>query len=395
MRFITLILIVIGLTGCAAMDAVSESVSGISDYFLGGEDNADPPSLLLEFTPEIKVEEVWHEKIGVGTDEQTLKLVPAISAGKIFAADRDGLVQARDLQTGRLVWEAETEVQFSGGPGLGRDVVILGSSNAEVLALNIENGAVLWKSKVSSEVLSVPVVGKDVVVVRSTDGEVVALDTQTGGKRWGYERNAPALSLRGTGSPLISGENVIAGYDNGKLIALRLNDGKYVWETSIAIPKGRTEIERLVDLDVDPIVNNSVIYIASYQGGMAAISEADGDVLWRNETASSHSGLSNDFSYLYLTDSESHVWQVDQHNGASLWKQKDLHQRKLTAPMAYQSYVVVGDFEGYVHWLSSSDGRELGRIQISDSAIDAKPVMFDGTVYVYAKDGTLAALRVR
>lgn len=395
MRFITLILIVIGLTGCAAMDAVSESVSGISDYFSGGEDNADPPSPLLEFTPEIKIEEIWHEKIGVGTDEQSLKLVPAIGAGKIFTADRDGLVQARDLQTGRLVWEAETDVQFSGGPGLGRDVVILGSSNAEVLALNIENGAVLWKSKVSSEVLSVPVVGKDVVVVRSTDGEVVALDTQTGGKRWGYERNAPALSLRGTGSPLISGENVIAGYDNGKLIALRLNDGKYVWETSIAIPKGRTEIERLVDLDVDPIVNNSVIYIASYQGGMAAISEADGDVLWRNETASSHSGLSNDFSYLYLTDSESHVWQVDQHNGASLWKQKDLHQRKLTAPMAYQSYVVVGDFEGYVHWLSSSDGRELGRIQISDSAIEAKPVMFDGTVYVYAKDGTLAALRVR
>lgn len=395
MRFITLILIVIGLTGCAAMDAVSESVSGISDYFSGGEDNADPPSPLLEFTPEIKIEEVWHEKIGDGTDEQSLKLVPAIGAGKIFAADRDGLVQARDMQTGRLVWEAETDVQFSGGPGLGRDVVILGSSNAEVLALNIENGAVLWKSKVSSEVLSVPVVGKDVVVVRSTDGEVVALDTQTGGKRWGYERNAPALSLRGTGSPLISGENVVAGYDNGKLIALRLNDGKYVWETSIAIPKGRTEIERLVDLDVDPIVNNSVIYIASYQGGMAAISEADGDVLWRNETASSHSGLSNDFSYLYLTDSESHVWQVDQHNGASLWKQKDLHQRKLTAPMAYQSYVVVGDFEGYVHWLSSSDGRELGRIQISDSAIEAKPVMFDGTVYVYAKDGTLAALRVR
>jgi len=395
MRFFTLLLVVLGLTGCAAMDTVSESVSGISDYFSGGEDNADPPSPLVETTPEIKIEEVWSESVGVGTDEQSLKLVPAVGAGKIFAADRDGLVQARDLQTGRLIWEAETEINFSGGPGLGRDVVILGSSNAEVVALNIETGAQLWKSTVSSEVLSVPVVGNDIVAVRTTDGEVVALDAKTGGKRWAYERNAPALSLRGTGSPLISGDNIIAGYDNGKLIALRLNDGKYVWETSIAIPKGRTEIERLVDLDVDPIVNNSVIYIASYQGGVAAVSELDGDVLWRNETASSHSGLSNDFSYLYLTDSESHVWQVDQHNGASLWKQKDLHQRKLTAPVAYQSYVVVGDFEGYVHWLSSTDGRQLGRIQITDSAIEAKPVVVDGTVYVYAKDGTLAALRVR
>ena len=395
MRFFTLLIILIGLTGCASFDTVTETVSGISDYFLGGEDNADPPSPLVEYSPEVKIEEVWKESVGVGTDQQSLKLLPAVGAAKIVAADRNGLVQARDLQTGRLIWEAETDVQFSGGPGLGRDVVILGSSNAEVLALNIETGAVLWKSIVTSEVLSVPVVGNDIAVVRTTDGEVVALDAKTGGKRWAYERNAPALSLRGTGSPVISGDNVIAGYDNGKLIALRLSDGKYVWETSIAIPKGRSEIERLVDLDVDPIVNNDVIYIASYQGGMAAISEADGDVLWRNETASSHSGLSSDFSYLYLSDAESHIWQVDQHNGASLWKQKDLHQRKLTAPVAYQSYVVVGDFEGYVHWLSSTDGRQLGRIQISDSAIEAKPVVVDGTVYVYAKDGTLAALRAR
>ncbi|MEQ1620313.1 MAG: outer membrane protein assembly factor BamB [Methylococcales bacterium] len=396
MRLLTLLVVLIGLTGCASFDTLSESVSGITDYFTGGEDNADPPSPLTELaSPEVKVEEIWKESVGVGTDEQSLKLIPAIGGAKVIAADRKGLVEARDLQTGRLIWEAETDVQFSGGPGLGRDIVVLGSSNAEVLALNIENGAVLWKSLVSSEVLSVPVVGNDVVVVRTTDGMVVALDVKTGGKRWAYERNAPALSLRGTGSPLIAGENVIAGYDNGKLIALRLSDGKYVWETSIAIPKGRTEIERLVDLDVDPIANNGIIFISSYLGGMAAISESDGEVVWRNEKASSHSGLSNDFTYLYLADAESHVWQVDQHNGASLWQQKDLHQRRLTAPVAYQSYVVVGDYEGYVHWLSSTDGRQLGRIQISESAIEAKPVVVDGTVYVYAKDGTLAALRAR
>ncbi len=132
------------------------------------------------------------------------------------------------------------------------------------------------------------------------------------------------------------------------------------WETSIAIPKGRSEIERLVDLDVDPIVINGVIYVASYQGGIAAISELDGDVLWRNETISSHSGLSNDSRYLYLTDSQSHVMQLDQRSGAALWKQKDLHQRRLTAPAAYENYVVVGDFEGYVHWLSTTDGRQTG-----------------------------------
>jgi outer membrane protein assembly factor BamB len=188
---------------------------------------------------------------------------------------------------------------------------------------------------------------------------------------------------------------VIEGYDNGKLMALRLSDGKYVWETSVAIPKGRSEVERLVDLDVDPIEVGGVIYIASYRGGAAAVSELDGDVLWRNEAISSYTGLSNDFRYLYLSDSRDDVWQLDQRTGASLWKQKELHQRKLTAPAVYENYVVVGDFEGYVHWLSTSDGRQLGRIKVADSAIDAKPVVVDDTVYVYANDGTLTALKTR
>jgi outer membrane protein assembly factor BamB len=395
MRLITLLLLCLALAGCAAYDAVSEGVSGISDYFLGGEDNSDPPALLVEYTPEIKIEELWQETVGDGADEQSLKLVPAIGFGKILAADRDGLVEARDLSTGRLIWEAETEVHFSAGPGLGAGTVILGSRDAEVVALNSENGEVLWKSQVSSEVLSVPVIAHGTVIVRTTDGAVIALNEKTGAKLWSYEHNAPALSVRGIGAPLIIEDNVIEGYDNGKLMALRLADGKYVWETSIAIPKGRSEVERLVDLDVDPVDVGGVIYIASYNGGAAAVSELDGDVLWRNEAISSYTGLSHDFRYLYLSDPTDDVLQLDQRTGASLWKQKELHQRKLTAPAVYESYVVVGDFEGYVHWLSTSDGRQLGRIKVADSAIDAKPIVVDNTVYIYAKDGTLAALKTR
>ena len=395
MRLITLFLICSALAGCAAFDTLNEGVSGISNYFLGGEDNADPPAVLVEYAPEITIEELWQETVGVGADEQTLKLVPAIGSGKILAADRDGLVQARDLSTGRLIWEAETDVHFSAGPGLGAGTVILGSSDAEVVALNSENGEQIWKSWVSSEVLSVPVIANGIVVVRTTDGAVIALDEKNGGKLWSYEHNAPALSVRGIGAPIIVEGNVIEGYDNGKLMALRLADGKYVWETTVAIPKGRSEIERLVDLDVDPIEVGGVIYIASYHDGAAAISELDGDVLWRNEAISSYTGLSHDFRYLYLSDSTDDVWQLDQRSGASLWKQKELHQRKLTAPAVYENYVVVGDFEGYVHWLSTSDGRQLGRIKVADSAIDAKPVVVDNTVYIYAKDGTLAALKTR
>jgi outer membrane protein assembly factor BamB len=395
MRLFLLLLFCLVLAGCAAFDTLGEAASGISDYFLGGEDNSDPPAVLVEYAPEIKIEEIWQESVGVGSDERTLKLVPAVGSGKIIAADNEGLVEARDVRTGKLLWEAETEIHLSGGPGLGRGTVILGSSDAQVVALNSETGETLWTSEVSSEVLSVPVIANGIAIIRTTDGVVFAFNEKNGAKLWSYEINEPALSVRGIGAPIIVEDKVIVGYDNGKLMALRLTDGKYGWETSIAIPKGRSEVERLADLDADPIDVAGVIYIAGYHGGIAAVSESDGEVLWRNESISSYAGLSHDSRYLYLTNASSDVLQLDQRTGASLWKQKDLHQRKLTAPSVYDSYVVVGDFEGYVHWLSTVDGRQLGRIKAADSGIDAKPVVVDNTVYIYAKDGTLAAYKIQ
>jgi outer membrane protein assembly factor BamB len=305
------------------------------------------------------------------------------------------MVYARDINTGDLIWETETEYSFSAGPGIGENSVILASSNAEIVALDIETGEQKWHYSVSSEVLATPVVVNDIVIIRTTDGRIFALSEEHGVQLWVFERSVPALSIRGTGTPIIVEGNVIAGYANGKLLALRLIDGKVGWETSIAIPSGRSEVERLVDLDVDPVETDGVIFISSYQGGTSAVLELDGDVLWRNEDVSSHSGLSYDWRYLYISDVSSHVWQLDQRNGASPWKQDELNNRTLTAPVAYEDYVVVGDFDGYVHWLASSDGRQLGRIKVADSAIVARPVIVDNTVYVYSKDGTLAALKAR
>jgi outer membrane protein assembly factor BamB len=401
MRFILPLFLALMLSGCSAFDWASESMSGIKDYFTGGADNADPPNALTEYSPEVTADILWKESVGIGTDGQTLKLVPAIGSGRIFAADRDGLVQARDLSTGKLAWEVEIEdekenaIHFSGGPGLGLTSVILGTNDAEIIALNIENGSTLWKTSVSSEVLSVPVVANGIVILRTTDGSVIALNEKTGQKIWSYEHNVPALTVRGTGAPLIIEDTLIEGYDNGKLMALRLDDGKYVWEASVTIPKGRSEVERLVDIDVDPIESRGVIYTASYNGGSAAVSILDGDVLWRNEAVSSHTGLSQDDQYLYISNSSGHVLQLDKRTGSSLWEQKDLHGRKLTSPAHYQGYVVVGDIEGYVHWLSSTDGHLMGRVQVAGDAIDAKPIVVGDTVYIYAKDGTLAALKAR
>jgi outer membrane protein assembly factor BamB len=400
MRLSLLLTLFLLLPGCSGgFDTVKDSLSGIKDYFTGGADNTDPPSELTEITQEVQPEVIWQETVGVGADEKTLKLVPAVGSGRVFAADRDGLVQARDVSTGKLLWEVEVEdetenpVHFASGPGVGAAAIFLGTNNAEVVALSIENGAVLWKTQVTSEVLAVPAAASGIVIVRTTDGAVIALNEKTGQKSWSYEHTVPPLTVRGTGAPLIIEDTIIEGYDNGKLLVLQLDNGKYVWESSITLPKGKSEVERLVDIDVDPIESRGVIYTASYNGGCAAVSILDGDVLWRNEQVSSYTGMSQDTDYLYVTNPAGHVLQLDKRSGSPLWEQKELHGRKLTSPAVYQNYIVVGDFEGYVHWLSKSDGHQLGRVQVAGDAIDAKPVIDGDTVYIFAKDGTLAALR--
>jgi outer membrane protein assembly factor BamB len=239
------------------------------------------------------------------------------------------------------------------------------------------------------------VIANGVVIVRTTDGTVIALNEKTGQQLWRFEESLPPLTLRGVSKPLILNDRVIAGFANGKLVALQLKTGKNIWETTVAMPSGRSEVERLVDLATDPLEKDGILFISSYHGGTSAVMATDGNMMWRNEQLSSAAGLAADWRNLYISDTNSDVWQIDPRNGATLWKQQDLHFRALSAPLAYQEYVVVGDFEGYVHWLSRSDGRQLGRIQIAKEAIDSTPVVTNDVIYIYAKDGTLAALKAK
>lgn len=390
-------LAIVLMTGCAALDTTTELVSGVTDYFLGGEDNKEPPAELVEYKPELKIDEIWDENVNDGGgEEHFLGLVLSIKGKRALVADINGLVQARNIATGKLIWETETDYSFSAGPGVGESgVAVLATSNAEIVGFNIGTGREVWKTTVSSEVLANPVVTEDMVVVRTTDGKMVALDSHDGSKLWVFDRSVPILSIRGTGVPVIVDKNIIAGYANGKLLTLRLSDGKSGWETSIDIPSGRSEVERLVDLDVDPVESGGVVFVSSYQGGTTAVLALDGGVLWRNDNVSSYTGIGYDWRHLYISSTESHVWQLDQRSGASLWKQDELQNRGLTAPVVYDDYVVVGDYDGYVHWLSSSDGRQLGRIKVADSAIETKPVVIDNVVYVYSKEGSLSALKAK
>jgi len=383
------------MTGCAGLDAGRDLISGLSDSLFGDDESADPPAVLTDYTPEVQLDVLWKTSVGDGADQQYLKLIPAVQGDRIFVAERGGRLQARSTSQGDLVWETDTEYPFEAGPGISARNLVMGCSNGVVVGFDIGSGQQKWQTTVPSEVQAVPVISQGIVIVRTTDGKVIALREADGTKLWTFEHNVPALSIRGAGAPMILGDIVYVGQASGKLEALQLSDGKSLWEATIAIPSGRSEVERLVDLDVDPIDNRGSIFVSSFQGGTSAIAEADGDVVWRNQEVSSYTGLSNDRRYLYVSDTQSEVWQLDQRNGAALWRQKELRNRRLSAAVAYDNYVVVGDFEGYVHWLSNTDGRLLGRIQISNTPIEAKPVVIDGTVYIYAKDGTLAALKAR
>ncbi len=390
MRKLFIVFVLIALSGCTAVTTFS---SAIGDLF-SDSDNAEPPAELTEYQPEIKLEILWDEDDGVGADELAMNLVPAIADGRIIIADREGLIQARNLLDGELFWEVETELPISSGPVIDDDLVFVGTSKADVLALNVETGEAVWKQRVSSEIMALPVVAKDKLLVRTTDGKDIALNRMDGKQVWSVESSVPALSIRGAGSPVVSVDSVIIGNANGKLIALNLMDGAHLWETSIAIPKGRSEIERLTDINGTPVLKDYTVFVSSYKSGISSVSPVDGEVLWRNESIAAIYGLSADQRYLYLSDVSSDVWQLDQRNGASYWKQTDLHQRRLSVPAVYDDYVVVGDFEGYLHWISKTDGRLLARIEITDSPIAAAPIVLDGVVYVYASDGTLAAVKV-
>lgn len=390
MQRILALLFIVSLSGCATITGMTDAVG---DLF-SDSDNSEPPAELTEYQPEVKLEIIWDESDGVGTDELALNLVPAVDGTRIIIADREGLIQARSLLDGELFWEVEIDMPISSGPVIDRDLLFVGTSKADILALSTLTGEAIWKQRVSSEVLALPVVANDKLLIRCTDGKDIALNRDDGRQLWAVEHTIPALSIRGEGSPVVVGDSVIIGYANGKLVAIDLLDGAHIWETSIAIPRGRSEVERLTDINGTPIIKDDTIFVSSFKSGVNAVTPIDGDVLWRNELISANQGLSADTSYLYLSDASSDVWQLDQRNGASYWKQTDLHQRQLSVPVVYEDYVVVGDFEGYLHWLSKIDGRLLGRIEITDEPIVAQPIVIGNVLYVYASDGTLAAVKV-
>jgi outer membrane protein assembly factor BamB len=345
--------------------------------WFGGKDNSEPPAKLKSFEKRVELRKVWGRDSGDGTDGQFVKLVPALVDGRIYVADRDGTVWALELETGKLIWRSKTGLAISAATGVGGGLVLVGSSEGQLAALDAETGEQRWRVDVTSEVLSVPQIYEDTVIIQTVDGAISALSTQDGQRRWIYNRSVPVLTLRGTSTPFVGGGVVLAGFANGEMVALEVATGREVWQTAVAVPHGRTELQRIVDVDANPVVDQGLLYAASYQGRLVAVSLQDGHVLW-NRDMSTYAGMAVDSSQVFVTDADSEVWAIDRRSGRSLWKQADLRRRSLTGPTVIDDYVAVGDFEGYLHLLSRSDGSIVGRERVDSEGIQATPVVVSG-----------------
>lgn len=377
----------------ALLSMLTSGCTWFTSYF-SGDDNIDPPKELTDLKNKILIKKIWSVDTGKGSGEQLLRLVPAVEKESVYVATRDGSILAYAMNTGKQIWETNTDNKISAGPGVGSGIIVVGTRNAEVIAYNNSSGKQIWVTKVSSEVLSVPVVGQDVVVVRTADGRVTALDVKLGKILWEFQKSEPSLTLRGTSKPVISNGNVLSGFDNGKLISISIKEGRQNWQRKIAIPRGRTELQRIIDLDADPVVNKGVIYAAAYQGNVAALNEQDGSIIWRRKI-SSYAGLSVKGENIFLTDATGQVWSLHTGNGASLWRQNAFLWRSLTSPVVLGSYIVVGDFEGYLHFLDQADGHQLARVRADSDGIQVPPVVMNDMLISLGKGGELTVFKVK
>ncbi len=387
------------LPGCA----VTEKVGG---YFKGDDDAVEKPAPLAEFDPSVSVVRVWKKDAGVGADEQYLKLAPVVVNQRLYVIDSAGNLGAMDAVNGNRLWRKKIKagesidnrsgwlrggsVRITGGPGYGEDSIIVGTEEGEIIALDAESGAEAWRAMVTSEVLSAPQKKENVVIVRSIDGKVFGLDGAKGRRLWVYDRAVPPLTLRGTSTPTIAEGVVIAGFDGGKMAALELRTGKLLWETGITTARGRSELERMVDIDAQPVVVDGVIYITTFQGHVAAVQLETGRILWSNDL-SSYAGFSADEQYLYVADEDSRVLALDRFTGVAAWKRDSLRFRAVTAPAVVGEQVVLGDLEGYLHWLDKKSGAFSARERLCRSPIIVKPIVVGRMVYAYCSDGGLAA----
>ena len=349
-----------------------------------------PTKLTKGFKSLVDVKIVWKKKIGTGLDD--LRMEPSIDNQSIYITDYTGNLYALNMLNGKRLWSLKDKgTEYTTSPGIGSDLVLVGTGDGRVIARSKESGILKWVAKLPSEILAKPLEGYNQIIVRSNDGSVYALDKETGQEIWNYQKTAPKLSVRGNSNPLLVDDSVIIGWDDGRMTALDLDTGKVIWNATVAVPTGQTDLERLVDIDGDPVLDGADIYVCSYGSGVASVSSLDGKINWTREISSRYSPAVGDQN-IYVVDDKSVIWAFDKITGNSVWRKNDFERRSISAPLIYKNILIVGDFDGYTHWLDTETGNQIFRKKIANEAIVARGVADNSAIVLTAKNGKTTAL---
>lgn len=383
LRSVYLLALLLTLSGC----------STIGGWFDSDDEDPTAPVELEAIDEKVSIKRLWSTSIGNGQGDGLHRITPVIAGDRIYAASNDGVVRALDRERGKALWKTSLDRRLSGGVGVYENALLLGSSEGYVVKLDADTGDELWATRLRGEVLAPPQGNGRVVVAQTYDGKLQGLDFASGELLWTYDSNVPVLTIRGTSTPILRDGVAHAGFANGKVLAFDIDTGAVLWEVRVAISQGRSEIERIVDVDGSMDMAGNDLYAASYQGRLVAIDLAGGRKVWQQDV-SSFSGVSHAFGNVYVADEDGTVYAY-QRNGTGLrWAQGDLGYRELSRPTPVSSYLAVADFEGYVHLLSQVDGEIVGRVKVDSKGARADMISDGSRLYVFGNSGKLVAYDV-
>jgi outer membrane protein assembly factor BamB len=362
--------------------------------FSTDEEVGPEPTPLVKFKAQADIERQWSASVGDGVGERYLKMTPAIDGKMIYAADAKGVVAAFDRMTGKRQWRVSLKESLSGGVGAGYGLVLVGTSSGHLLALNKADGSQAWRVAVSSEILSAPQTNASTVVVQTQDEKIFGFEHATGAQRWQYESSTPTLSLRGTSTPVLTTELAILGMGNGQVIALNADNGAVLWKQRATVAQGRSEFERMTDVDGDLLLAGNALYATSFQGFVVAFDVNTGRPIWRREL-SSYQGPDEGLGNVYVSAADDELHAVTESDNELSWTQSALKYREITAPVTFANYVAVADGEGYLHVMSQRDGSFVARKKIDGDGVRSKLLAKGKVLYIYGNSGKLVAVTVQ
>ncbi len=359
----------------------------------GDKEEELEPKELVDFEQTVRIKRVWNTKVGGESDYLLVGLRPSGDGYRVYAASQDGNVVALNPENGRPVWKTDLRTELSAGPASGDGVVVVAGKDGHIVLLDADSGEEQWRTYIGGETLAHPLIKNDSIVVQSIDNRLQALSRFDGKPRWSIEQSTPALTMRGASSPLLVGSLVVAGFDNGRLLAVNAETGDIEWESLLAMPSGRSDLDRLSDIDGRIAVVGQDLYAAGYQGRIAAIAAESGQILWQKDE-STYVGMAADWNNVYTARADGEILAMLRGSGAESWRNDALLRREPTLPVPYQTTVVVGDFEGYLHFFSNYDGSLVARTRFGKDAITSDPLVAGDRLYVQSDNGSVAAYEV-